>query len=285
MDRRTRVSPDRRGYYIFLAATGVVVIVIIIIFIMAAALLERDGYMISNVRLEPVISDEVAGPASNPQWHVVFDAQWEGGSGPGIHAQECLLRLYDADGAVVEEKEFGLHVGSGGTGIRAPNVVLKEAPAAPDLMTVECSRGASSPEASGLRRWHPTVRKLVRRQYALERLPSKELIDTVQAAEATLPASLLLEDETGEAQALKFEEHVEQLDVDGQSPLVQVVELDLASLAVAVAPDLHASKSIDRAERTWAKLVRELGISACARELGITPQALSSRLAVIERRK
>ncbi|MEX1262958.1 MAG: LysR family transcriptional regulator [Actinomycetota bacterium] len=45
-----------------------------------------------------------------------------------------------------------------------------------------------------------------------------------------------------------------------------------------------AAGAIDRAERAWAEFVRELGISACARELGITPQALSSRLAVIERR-
>jgi hypothetical protein len=35
--------------------------------------------------------------------------------------------------------------------------------------------------------------------------------------------------------------------------------------------------------RAWAALVRELGIAACARELGITPQALSDRVKTIER--
>lgn len=46
-----------------------------------------------------------------------------------------------------------------------------------------------------------------------------------------------------------------------------------------------AERAIDRAEAAWARAVRELGIAACARHLGITPQALSSRLRVIERRQ
>lgn len=44
-----------------------------------------------------------------------------------------------------------------------------------------------------------------------------------------------------------------------------------------------AERAIDRAEVAWAATVRELGIAACARHMGITPQALSSRLRVIER--
>jgi hypothetical protein len=38
------------------------------------------------------------------------------------------------------------------------------------------------------------------------------------------------------------------------------------------------------AERRFAALVRELGISACARELGVTRQALRERVVRIERR-
>ena len=44
-----------------------------------------------------------------------------------------------------------------------------------------------------------------------------------------------------------------------------------------------AERGLAAARRSWAVLVRELGISACARELGITPQALSERVKTIER--
>jgi hypothetical protein len=44
-------------------------------------------------------------------------------------------------------------------------------------------------------------------------------------------------------------------------------------------------RAMDRIERdrlAFAKLVRRLGVSACARALHITPQAMSSRIRLIE---
>ncbi|HXF73764.1 MAG TPA: hypothetical protein VNO79_14280 [Actinomycetota bacterium] len=46
-----------------------------------------------------------------------------------------------------------------------------------------------------------------------------------------------------------------------------------------------AARRILEAEEAWARTVRELGIAACARSMGITPQALASRLRRIERRE
>ena len=44
-----------------------------------------------------------------------------------------------------------------------------------------------------------------------------------------------------------------------------------------------ATERIDQARVDWARTVRELGIAACAREIGITPQALHARVKTIER--
>ncbi len=44
-----------------------------------------------------------------------------------------------------------------------------------------------------------------------------------------------------------------------------------------------AERNIREARLAWARTVRRLGIAACARELGITPQALAQRLATVER--
>ena len=44
-----------------------------------------------------------------------------------------------------------------------------------------------------------------------------------------------------------------------------------------------AERQIRDARVEWARTVRQLGIAACARELGITPQALGQRLATVER--
>ena len=44
-----------------------------------------------------------------------------------------------------------------------------------------------------------------------------------------------------------------------------------------------ATERIDQARADWARTVRELGIAACAREIGITPQALHARVKTIER--
>lgn len=50
------------------------------------------------------------------------------------------------------------------------------------------------------------------------------------------------------------------------------------------AADLRtAERNIRDARVAWARTVRRLGVAACARELGITPQALGQRLATVER--
>jgi hypothetical protein len=55
-------------------------------------------------------------------------------------------------------------------------------------------------------------------------------------------------------------------------------------LAVATARVERAEGNVDEARRAWAELVREFGSSAVARELDLTPQAVSARLKVIEGR-
>jgi len=44
-----------------------------------------------------------------------------------------------------------------------------------------------------------------------------------------------------------------------------------------------ADRAIHDARLAWAITVRRLGIAACARELGVTPQALGQRLGTVER--
>jgi hypothetical protein len=46
-----------------------------------------------------------------------------------------------------------------------------------------------------------------------------------------------------------------------------------------------ALAKIDQAEEEWAELVRALGIAACAREMGLTPQGLLRRVQKIEDRR
>lgn len=46
----------------------------------------------------------------------------------------------------------------------------------------------------------------------------------------------------------------------------------------------RAQAKIEAAEGEWAAVVRKLGIAACARELGITPQGLLRRVQKIEAR-
>lgn len=49
--------------------------------------------------------------------------------------------------------------------------------------------------------------------------------------------------------------------------------------------DLEAlERDLEERRRRWAALVRSLGISACARELGVSRQALRERVVRIERR-
>jgi len=45
-----------------------------------------------------------------------------------------------------------------------------------------------------------------------------------------------------------------------------------------------AEADLDDAREAWVALVRDLGISAVARELDLTPQSLSERVKVIERK-
>jgi hypothetical protein len=49
-------------------------------------------------------------------------------------------------------------------------------------------------------------------------------------------------------------------------------------LAAATVRVERAESDYDEARRVWAELVRELGSSAVARELDLTPQAVSARL-------
>jgi hypothetical protein len=55
-------------------------------------------------------------------------------------------------------------------------------------------------------------------------------------------------------------------------------------LAAATARVERAEEDLYEARREWAELVREMGSSEVARALDLTPQAVSARLKVIERR-
>jgi hypothetical protein len=44
-----------------------------------------------------------------------------------------------------------------------------------------------------------------------------------------------------------------------------------------------AERRIHDARLAWAGTIRRFGIAACARELGVTPQALGQRLQTVER--
>ena len=136
MDRRgnNRKARQWRFEYFVLAAVAVVVVG----FVAASLLAGPGGYVISNARLEPV-TPEGAGPPSNRRWRVVFDARWDGGEGPEAQAQDCRFRVHDRDGVVMAEREFGLHVGAGASGIQAPREISEETlGAAPETVTVEC---------------------------------------------------------------------------------------------------------------------------------------------------
>jgi hypothetical protein len=43
-----------------------------------------------------------------------------------------------------------------------------------------------------------------------------------------------------------------------------------------------AEAKVSKAEREWAAVVRALGIAACSREMGLTPQGLLRRIQKIE---
>lgn len=56
-------------------------------------------------------------------------------------------------------------------------------------------------------------------------------------------------------------------------------------LAAAERAITKAEGDLSAARQAWAETVRELGISAVARSLGVTPAAISERIKVIERRR
>jgi hypothetical protein len=61
----------------------------------------------------------------------------------------------------------------------------------------------------------------------------------------------------------------------------------LAKSARAHAAALRRRQAVDleTAEEEWAAVVRELGIAACARAMGLTPQGLLRRVQKIETRR
>ena len=59
---------------------------------------------------------------------------------------------------------------------------------------------------------------------------------------------------------------------------------DVARLRKATGELEQATRSLGVARRRYAKVVRTLGLSAVARELGTTKQALDQRLRAMERR-
>ena len=68
-------------------------------------------------------------------------------------------------------------------------------------------------------------------------------------------------------------------------PQQQLSDAERNRLERSLARIEGAETVLDERRREFAALVRELGISACARALGITPQALSERIKTIERGK
>lgn len=68
-------------------------------------------------------------------------------------------------------------------------------------------------------------------------------------------------------------------------PKVTVSAKDARGLATLQARIDRAEAQAEQARQEWAKLVRSIGVAAVARELGISRQALTERVAIIERRR
>ena len=96
----------------------------------------RRTYEIADVRL--AVTDAGDGVLV---WRVTFDAEWSALGGPPVQVQPCTVRLLAADGTVLRERGFGLHVGRGDRGISPPfDFPVSGVPGEPDRAEVVCSR-------------------------------------------------------------------------------------------------------------------------------------------------
>jgi hypothetical protein len=95
----------------------------------------RRTYEISNVRLTTVEAFQ----GSEPAWGVMFDAEWSAFGDPPIEVQPCTVRLIAADGTVLRERGFGLHVGRSDRDI-SPPFDFPVNGRDPDRAEVVCSR-------------------------------------------------------------------------------------------------------------------------------------------------
>jgi hypothetical protein len=97
----------------------------------------RRGYEVSNVRLAMATEAE----SGVPVWRVSFDAEWSALGDPPVQVQPCTVRLTAADGTVLVERGFGLHVGRGDRGISPPfDFPVSVLATDPDRARVVCSR-------------------------------------------------------------------------------------------------------------------------------------------------
>jgi hypothetical protein len=94
----------------------------------------RRTYEISNVRLA-----RTQGQAGVPVWRVTFDAEWSAFGDPPIEVQPCTVRLIAADGTVLRERGFGLHVGRSDRDV-SPPFDFPVNGRDPDRAEVVCSR-------------------------------------------------------------------------------------------------------------------------------------------------
>jgi hypothetical protein len=97
----------------------------------------RRTYEISNVRLTTVEAFQGSAPA----WGVMFDAEWSAFGDPPTQVQPCTVRLIAADGTVLRERGFGLHVGRSDRDVSPPfGFPVSALPGDPDRAEVVCSR-------------------------------------------------------------------------------------------------------------------------------------------------
>jgi hypothetical protein len=97
----------------------------------------RRGYRISNVRLATATEAE----SGVPIWRVRFDAEWSAFGDPPVQVQPCTVRLIAADGTVIAERGFGLHVGRGDRDVSPPfDFPVSALTGDPDRAQVVCSR-------------------------------------------------------------------------------------------------------------------------------------------------
>jgi hypothetical protein len=97
----------------------------------------RRGYEITNVRLATATEAE----SGVPVWRVSFDAEWSALGDPPVQVQPCTVRLTAADGTVLVERGFGLHVGRRDRGISPPfDFPVSALPRDPHRAQVVCSR-------------------------------------------------------------------------------------------------------------------------------------------------